>query len=60
MTISNLIDIIFIKTIARVAELVDAQDLGSCTHKVWGFESPFSHQEGGFINARRRARHKES
>ncbi len=28
---------------AKVAELVDAQDLGSCGLKPWGFESPLSH-----------------
>ena len=29
--------------LARVAELVDALDLGSSTQKVWGFDSPLSH-----------------
>ena len=28
---------------AKVAELVDAQDLGSCGFMPWGFESPLSH-----------------
>ena len=28
---------------AKVAELVDAQDLGSCGFVPWGFESPLSH-----------------
>ena len=28
---------------AKVAELVDAQDLGSCGRWPWGFESPLSH-----------------
>ena len=30
-------------TFAKVAELVDAQDLGSCGFVPWGFESPLSH-----------------
>ena len=30
-------------TPAKVAELVDAQDLGSCGLVPWGFESPLSH-----------------
>ncbi len=29
--------------LAKVAELVDAQDLGSCGFVPWGFESPLSH-----------------
>jgi hypothetical protein len=28
---------------AKVAELVDALDLGSSARKAWGFESPLSH-----------------
>ena len=31
------------KLLAKVAELVDAQDLGSCGFVPWGFESPLSH-----------------
>ena len=30
---------------ARVAELVDALDLGSSAQGAWGFNSPLSHQE---------------
>lgn len=30
--------------LARVAELVDALDLGSSGEQPWGFESPLSHQ----------------
>ena len=30
---------------ARVAELVDALDLGSSSDKEWEFESPLSHQK---------------
>lgn len=30
---------------AKVAELVDAPDLGSGADEVWGFESPLSHHE---------------
>jgi hypothetical protein len=29
---------------AKVAELVDAPDLGSGALKAWGFESPLSHR----------------
>jgi hypothetical protein len=28
---------------ARVVELADTQDLGSCASKAWGFKSPLSH-----------------
>ncbi len=31
--------------IARVAELVDALDLGSSAPSAWGFNSPLSHHE---------------
>ena len=30
---------------ARVAELVDALDLGSSAPSAWGFNSPLSHQK---------------
>ena len=33
--------------LAKVAELVDAQDLGSCGFMPWGFESPLSHAAFG-------------
>ena len=34
---------------ADVAELVDAQDLGSCALKAWGFESLHPHWEDGAV-----------
>ena len=36
---------VFCMGCARVAELVDALDLGSSGLELWGFESPLSHFE---------------
>ena len=46
----------FLFTLAEMAELVDALDLGSSSRREWGFKSPSSHQQqkelalrGGFF-----------
>ncbi|CCQ89594.1 hypothetical protein NITGR_130060 [Nitrospina gracilis 3/211] len=53
MTVSGKGGLIFLLNFARVAELVDALDLGS-SGQPWGFDSPLSHARNLYPFTRKR------